>query len=319
MKNYELVAAKISDPFLLRAYHRCGDRLGKSSKTVDFPETRCLLPPGKRPYYDSMIAFARQADDMLDDPNRAVPERARRFEEFRNRIASALDGDLTPPDDAEEGTDALIAAAFAHCARTWDISAESVHLFLRGLCTDLEVTGYPTYADLHEYMLAVSGQPALWINAVLEPSSDAAAEMAVSLSHAIYLLHFVRDFTEDLELGRVYLPEEDIGRSGVDRREIEELVEHGSVGHAMRPIVHRQANRINGLLAVSEGWWRLVRPSSRWFVRQTHRLAVDSLRRLVRRDYRLGKLSSFDSFRKRAVSLGSTSTAYLRALAQRSW
>ncbi|WP_256375753.1 squalene/phytoene synthase family protein [Actinopolyspora erythraea] len=123
-----------------------------------------------------------------------------------------------------------------------------------GLRTDLEVTGYPTYADLHEYMLAVSGQPALWINAVLEPSSDAAAEMAVSLSHAIYLLHFVRDFPEDLELGRVYLPEEDIGRSGFGRREIEELVEQGSVRRAMRPAVRRQASRINRLLAVSEGW-----------------------------------------------------------------
>ena len=53
---------------------------------------------------------------------------------------------------------------------------------------------------------------------VLEPTSPAAKAPARSLGLAFQLTNFLRDVDEDLDRGRVYLPQEDLRRFGVESR-----------------------------------------------------------------------------------------------------
>ena len=53
---------------------------------------------------------------------------------------------------------------------------------------------------------------------VLEPRRPEAFEPARALGLAFQLTNFLRDVGEDLDRGRVYLPQEDLRRFGVDLR-----------------------------------------------------------------------------------------------------
>jgi phytoene synthase len=54
---------------------------------------------------------------------------------------------------------------------------------------------------------------------ILEPSSAAAAPHARDLGIAFQLTNFLRDVSEDLDRGRVYLPQEDVRRFGASPAE----------------------------------------------------------------------------------------------------
>jgi phytoene synthase len=85
------------------------------------------------------------------------------------------------------------------------------------MAMDLDVTSYRRWDDLLGYMdgsAAVIGEMML---PVLEPLDHAAAfQPARDLGLAFQLTNFLRDVGEDLERGRVYLPEEDLARFGAD-------------------------------------------------------------------------------------------------------
>jgi phytoene synthase len=84
---------------------------------------------------------------------------------------------------------------------------------------DLTVASYETFDDLLGYMdgsAAVIGEMML---PILEPSSPAAAPHARDLGIAFQLTNFLRDVSEDLDRGRVYLPQEDVRRFGANPAE----------------------------------------------------------------------------------------------------
>jgi phytoene synthase len=81
---------------------------------------------------------------------------------------------------------------------------------------DLTVERYETWDNLLEYMdgsAAVIGEMML---PVLEPTASAAIAHARDLGNAFQLTNFLRDINEDLDRGRVYIPQEDVRRFGVD-------------------------------------------------------------------------------------------------------
>jgi phytoene synthase len=81
---------------------------------------------------------------------------------------------------------------------------------------DLTVDAYETWDDLLVYMdgsAAVIGEMML---PILEPTSSKALQHARDLGNAFQLTNFLRDINEDLDRGRVYVPQEDVRRFGVD-------------------------------------------------------------------------------------------------------
>jgi phytoene synthase len=191
------------------SYARCRE-LNKAYGTTYYAAT-FVLPRVKRHHVHALYGFCRYADDIVDDLGPApVDVREKALADFGERFfADLADGDSDDP----------VLKAVVHTVKAFSIDPGCFRLFLRSMTMDLTVTTYDTFDDLLDYMdgsAAVIGEMML---PILEPSSAAAAPHARDLGIAFQLTNFLRDVSEDLDRGRVYLPQEDVRRFGASPAE----------------------------------------------------------------------------------------------------
>ncbi|MGH3096939.1 MAG: phytoene/squalene synthase family protein [Streptosporangiales bacterium] len=193
-------------PDLRASYRRCARIARRYGKT--YAMAARLLPARDRPHVHAVYAFCRLADDIVDDHGtRPARETGAALAAFGDRFRVGL--------DAGYSTDPVLAAV-VRTARVMRIDPECFDRFLASMTMDLTVTGYPTWEDLLAYMdgsAAVIGEMML---PVLRPSDPAAVGPARALGVAFQLTNFLRDVGEDLDLGRVYLPQADLDAFGAD-------------------------------------------------------------------------------------------------------
>ena len=169
-----------------------------------------VLPRVKRHHVHALYAFCRYADDIVDDMR--AGDRPRRAA----RGALAGFGDRFFADLDRGRSDDPVLKAVVHTVRAFDIDPDCFRRFLRSMTMDLTVARYETWDDLLVYMdgsAAVIGEMML---PILEPPDPAAPRRARDLGNAFQLTNFLRDVGEDLDRGRLYVPQEDLRRFGVD-------------------------------------------------------------------------------------------------------
>jgi phytoene synthase len=108
-----------------------------------------------------------------------------------------------------------VLAALVHTVVELDIDPDALHRFLHSMAMDLDVERYETWDDLCGYMDGSAAVIGEMMVPVLGPADRAAAiPPARDLGIAFQLTNFLRDVGEDLDRGRVYLPQEDLRRFG---------------------------------------------------------------------------------------------------------
>jgi 15-cis-phytoene synthase len=203
----------VAEPDLLRAGYRTCAKLTWQYGTTYFWGA-ALLPRHRRRHVYAVYALCRLADDIVDDPATGTvtdPVGAgQRLDAFARHFREALwAGTCEDP----------VLAAIVHTVRTTGIDPECFDRFFTAMAMDLTIGAYETWQDLLGYMegsAAVIGEMML---PVLEPSDAAAREPARTLGLAFQLTNFLRDIAEDLDRGRVYVPQQDLRRFGVDLTE----------------------------------------------------------------------------------------------------
>ncbi len=204
-----------------QSYEKCRE-LNKRYGTTYYWSTY-LLPKIKRHHVHALYAFCRYADDIVDDMGPVSTEaREQALTDFGDRFFVDLRAGRS---------DDPVLKAVVHTVRAFEIDPECFRRFLRSMAMDLTIGEYETYDDLLVYMdgsAAVIGEMML---PILEPFDLAVAlPHARDLGNAFQLTNFLRDINEDLDRGRVYLPQEDVRKFGAesalrDRRVTPELKE----------------------------------------------------------------------------------------------
>lgn len=191
-------------PTLEESYRHCRE-LNHRAGTSYYAAT-WLLPAVKRHHVHALYGFCRRADDIVDDLGPApAAERAEALAEFGRRFRADL---------AAGSSDDPVLKAVVHTVRAFDIAGGCFDRFLASMAMDLRVDCYHDFDALLAYMdgsAAVIGEMML---PILEPRSPEALPHARDLGVAFQLTNFWRDVAEDLDRGRVYLPQEDLDRFG---------------------------------------------------------------------------------------------------------
>jgi phytoene synthase len=212
------------------AYERCRELHKRHGRTY-YLATR-LLPAWKRRHVHALYGFTRYADEIVDGTEALPPaERAARLADWADRFRAGLSGGSSgsprrPKVQAPVATqhDPLLPAVL-HTIAVFDLEPADFDAFLKSMAMDLTVTAYRTYDDLLEYMEGSAAVIGTMMLPILGSSDPAAArEPARQLGLAFQLTNFIRDVAEDLDRGRVYLPEDDLAAFGVTRTDLERRV-----------------------------------------------------------------------------------------------
>jgi phytoene synthase len=128
-------------------------------------------------------------------------------------------------EDLKKGTSSdHIGRALVDTAKKFDIPHQHFVDFLHSMEMDLTITEYQNYEALLEYVYGSAAVIGLEMVPVLGYSDERAFEAAKKLGIAFQLANFIRDVSEDLDRGRVYLPLDELARFGVDRAMLERRV-----------------------------------------------------------------------------------------------
>jgi phytoene synthase len=180
-----------------------------------------VLPRDKRRAISAIYAFARRVDDIADGELPNAEKRA---------LLEQLRADLeSPPQDP-------VLVALADARSRYSIPAEALHDLVDGGLQDTEQSRYRDFEELLGYCRRVAG--AVGVACVAVYGSDD-RERAQALGVALQLINIIRDVREDWELGRVYLPQDELAAYGVS----EETIAEGRVTPEWQALLAFQASR----------------------------------------------------------------------------
>jgi 15-cis-phytoene synthase len=166
-----------------------------------------LLPEPKRSAMYAVYAWMRRADDLADGQC-ASPQQ--QVDRFRRTTHAAMEGHVP-----EEAGDDPMWRAFAVVARRFNLDPHLLESMIDGQLDDLKHRRYATFDELREYCYRVASTVGLLCIDIWGYHDDAARDLAIERGIAFQLTNILRDFREDYDHGRVYLPEEDFARHGL--------------------------------------------------------------------------------------------------------
>jgi len=208
----ELTAAGITDPQLRASYEECKRLNALHGKTYYLAPL--LLPKAKRPFVHALYGFARYADEIVDDLASTLSDAEKAAE-----LKTWGDGVLTGLKSGDSNDQ--VGRALIDTVNRFNIPHEHFVAFLHSMTMDLTVTEYANYEALMEYVYGSAAVIGLEMVPILGALSPAAYEPAEKLGVAFQLANFIRDVGEDLERGRVYLPQDELAQFGVNREMLE--------------------------------------------------------------------------------------------------
>lgn len=190
------------------AYRICRETTRAAAR--NFYYAFVLLPEPRRSAIYALYAFARRADDSVDDA--PGPERAEHdLNDRRAEIATIYGG--------EPGQDPVLVA-LADAVRRFAIPREHLDDLLDGMEMDIATTRYDTYADLELYCDRVAAAPGLASLHIFGFSDPDAPRLARELGIAMQLVNVLRDVAEDAERDRIYIPREALAAHGATEEDV---------------------------------------------------------------------------------------------------
>jgi squalene synthase HpnC/squalene synthase HpnD len=164
-----------------------------------------MLPSSKRDALCALYAFMRLVDDVSDSVG-TLGDKQRGLARWRAALDAAVAGDVSGHP---------ILPAFADTMTRFHIPPRYFHDLISGAEMDLTVGDYPTFDRLREYCYRVAGTVGLTCLQVFGFDDPHAPDLAEKLGIAFQLTNILRDVPKDYEMGRVYLPQEDLAQFGV--------------------------------------------------------------------------------------------------------
>jgi squalene synthase HpnC/squalene synthase HpnD len=207
------------------SYDHC-HRIARSAHSSFYPAF-FLLPKPKRDGIVALYAFMRLIDDVSDE-GEDVAAKQRGLARWRAALDEAVtghaqifDGNAARPLQQESlPGQREVLPALVDTMRRFQMPARYLHDLISGAEMDLTIQEYPTFERLKEYCYRVAGTVGLTCTHIFGFRDPKALDLAEKLGLAFQLTNILRDVREDFQLGRVYLPEEDLQRYAIAKADL---------------------------------------------------------------------------------------------------
>ncbi len=255
-----------------------------------------VLPRRKRDALSAVYAFMRRADDICDDTALPDPEKRNKLGDLLDALRRVIAG---------EATDDPVLLALADAQKRFKIRPELLEQLVHGTSMDLsecnpyfaprpapEAAGdtatavapairYRTFDELYEYCYYVASVVGLICIRIFGYRDLNAEPLAEHVGVAFQLTNIIRDVKEDAEMGRVYLPEEDLARFGLTAIDLRGM-KHTA---RLRPVLEIEAKRARDFYKAADELLPLIDDDSQpafWALVQIYRTLLE---KIARRNY----------------------------------
>lgn len=259
------------DDALGRSYAFCDGLARREAR--NFYYSFRLLPTDRRLSMSALYAFMRHTDDLADEPG-DPSAKAEALRRWRLDLDDALGGRPGAWPGLPALADTVARRAVPH---------RHLHEVIDGVEMDLTPRVYATFDDLHGYCYRVASAVGLCCLAIWGYRSDGgrAEAMAEACGVALQLTNILRDVGEDARDGRVYLPQDELARFGVDPEELKATIPSPGA----RALFASQARRAYAYYEEAAPLARLVEPIGRPVLGAIAGIYRALLDEIVRRDY----------------------------------
>lgn len=119
---------------------------------------------------------------------------------------------------------------------------------------DVRGTRYRTLQQLRQYTYRVASTVGLWLTEMYGVHDQWMLERAAALGHAMQLTNIIRDVGEDLDHGRLYLPDELLDAHAVSRAELTAM-------RAGAPLTEGYRHLIAEMIEIARAEYAIARPA----------------------------------------------------------
>jgi phytoene synthase len=247
-------------PSLDEAVRTC--RLITRQRARNFYYGLKLSPEPQRSALYVVYAWMRRTDDLTDDGAAPPAAAAGGVRDWRARTEAALRG-------GEAGGDPVLLA-LADCARRFPLDPVHFHDMLDGQLDDLSRSAIDTAAQLETYCRRVASTVGRICISIWGYENARAERLAEERGIAFQLTNIIRDYRQDFDQGRVYLPRERFEAHALAPRELREW----SHPPRCRRFMDEQIEVARAHYARSEGLEALLTPACRpslWVMTEIYR------------------------------------------------
>ena len=188
-----------------------------------------LLSSEKRNAMNTVYAFCRQTDDIIDEGLESHEIRYENLHKWRLELEKALHGI----------SNYSLLNKLAATIRKFNIPIDPFYELLKGMEMDLQKNRYLTFDDLQLYCYRVASTVGLMCIEIFGYKHQSTKDFAVNLGIALQLTNILRDIKKDAEAGRIYLPEEDMKRFSYSEKDLLNL----TYNENFRMMMHYEVNR----------------------------------------------------------------------------
>ena len=273
-------------PELAAAYATCRSIARREAK--NFYYAFLALPRHKSDAMCAVYAFMRRADDIADDESLSIDARRATMAEWTAAFRQAQSG---------EATSDPVFLALLDTQQQFGISGSLLQDLVRGTTMDLDEQRdasaqtnnganhfhpqqYETFGDLYEYCYLVASVVGLVCIRIFGYTDQRAEKLAEKTGIAFQLTNILRDVREDVERGRVYLPQKDLEEFSVSGEELAGIKDGRKLTLNQRELLEFQAQRAREYYKAADDLLPLIEADSRpalWVLVTIYRSLLDRI------------------------------------------
>ena len=169
-----------------------------------------LLPSVQRDAMNTVYAFCRRTDDIVDENDFSDDVKYENLRKWRIELERGLKGASNYP----------LLNNLSKIINQFNIPIEPFFDLIKGMEMDLQNIRYSNIDDLMEYCYRVAATVGLMSIEIFGYKNESAKNYAVNLGYALQLTNILRDVKKDADYGRIYLPQEDLQKFGYSENEL---------------------------------------------------------------------------------------------------
>ncbi|OHC66901.1 MAG: squalene synthase HpnD [Rhodocyclales bacterium GWA2_65_19] len=185
----------------------CQDRAAQSGSS--FYYSFMFLEPPRRQAITALYAFCREVDDVVDECPDAAVSRAK-LAWWRSEVQALYEGRASHP----------VTQALTVSLKHFYLPREQLLEIIDGMEMDLDQIRYDDFKALNLYCYRVASVVGLLAAEIFGYSDRLTLKYAHDLGLAFQLTNIIRDVGEDARRGRIYLPQDELSRFGVEEEDL---------------------------------------------------------------------------------------------------